>query len=204
MQFTSEWTKAECNLQDPRSLNSICHSVPIKPRIEASLSKIDVQLVKWDHILQELKLIDDMMSKNGVMSIKENNSRYPTVLSVDIVHSRRKIIQIILLSKIAFEILKNKLLGISNFEDIVIVLAPAIAVVKNIRASLISCLPESEDELGIISELLGCILIDAGQVGAYTLNFEIANEEALRLLNEASLTAEQNIKKMFSEISNYQ
>jgi hypothetical protein len=42
---------------------------------------------------------------------------------------------------------------------------------------------------------LGCILIDAGQVGAYTINFEIANEEAVYLLNEASLTAEQNIKK---------
>jgi hypothetical protein len=69
------------------------------------------------------------------------------------------------------------------------------AVVKNIRASLITSLPESEDELGIISELLGCILIDAGQVGAYTINFEIANEEAVYLLNEASLTAEQNIKK---------
>ena len=195
MKFTSEWAKAECNLQDPRSLNSICHSVPIKPRIDASLSKIDVQLVKWDHILQELKLIDDMMSTNRVLSIKEDNSRYPTVLSVDIVHSRRKIIQIILLSKIAFEILKNKLLRITNFEDIVIVLAPAMAVVKNIRASLIPSLPESEDELGIISELLGCILIDAGQVGAYTINFEIANEEAVYLLNEASLTAEQNIKK---------
>jgi hypothetical protein len=194
MQFTSEWAKAECNVQSLGRSNSISRRVPIKPRIDSLVCKIDVQIVKWDLILQDLKLIDDKMLNSRVLPIKENNSQYSAVPLVNIVHSRR-IIQILLLSKIAFEILKNKLLGISNFEDIVIVLAPAMAVVKNIRASLIPSLPESEDELGIISELLGCILIDAGQVGAYTINFEIANDEAVHLLNEASLTAEQNIKK---------
>jgi hypothetical protein len=194
MQFTSEWAKAECNLQSLRRSNSISRGVPLKPRIDSLVCKIDVQIVKWDLILQELKLIDDKRLNSRVLPIKENNSQYSAVPLVNIVYSRR-IIQILLLSKIAFEILKNKLLGISNFEDIVIVLAPAMAVVKNIRASLIPSLPESEDELGIISELLGCILIDAGQVGAYTINFKIANDEAVHLLNEASLTAEQNIKK---------
>jgi hypothetical protein len=194
MQFTSEWAKAECNVQSLGRSNSISRGVPIKPRIDSLVCKIDVQIVKWDLILQELKLIDDKRLNSMVLPIKENNSQYSAVPLVNIVHSRR-IIQILLLSKIAFEILKNKLLGISNFEDIVIVLAPAMAVVKNIRASLIPSLPESEDELGIISELLGCILIDAGQVGAYTINFKIANDEAVHLLNEASLTAEQNIKK---------
>jgi hypothetical protein len=195
MQFTSEWAKTECNLKSLRRSNSISRGVPIKPRIDSLVRKIDVQIVKWDHILQELKLIDDKMLNNRMLSIKENNSQYSMIPSVDNVQSKRRTIQILLLSKISFEVLKNKLLGISNFEDIVIVLAPAMAVVKNIRASLIPSLPESEDELGIISELLGCILIDAGQVGAYTINFEIANEEAVYLLNEASLTAEQNIKK---------
>ena len=83
--------------------------------------KIDVQIVEWDHILQDLKLIDDKMLTGKVLSIKENNSQCSMIPSVDIVHSRRRIIQILLLSKIAFEILKNKLLRISNFEDIVIV-----------------------------------------------------------------------------------
>ena len=182
-------------MQSPRRSNSISRGVSIKPRVDSLVCKIDVQIVEWDHILQDLKLIDDKMLTGKVLSIKENNSQYSMIPSVDIVHSRRRIIQILLLSKIAFEILKNKLLRISNFEDIVIVLAPAMAVVKNIRASLNPSLPESEDKLGNISELLGCILLDAGQVGAYTINFGTANEEAVHLLNEASLMAEQNIKK---------
>ena len=79
-------------------------------------------------------------------------------------------------------------------------MSPAMAAVKNIKTCLIPCIPESEEEIGIISELLGCILIDAGQVGGHTINFKIANEEAVRLLNEASVAAEQNIKKIFVDI----
>jgi hypothetical protein len=76
--------------------------------------------------------------------------------------------------------------------------------VKNIRACLVPCIPESEEELGIISELIGYILIDAGQVGGHTINFKVANEEAVCLLNEASVAAEQNIKKIFIDMPNYQ
>ncbi len=76
------------------------------------------------------------------------------------------------------------------------------AVVKSIRACLIPCIPESEEELVNISELLGCILIDAGQVGGHTINFKVANEEGIRLLNEASLAAEKDIKRIFIDIPN--
>ena len=165
------------------------------------LCKIDIQIVKFSRIIDELKSIDDKLLKKRALSIKENNSQYSTVLSLDIAHSRR-IIKILHFSKIAFEKLKTKLQAISNFGDIVNVLSPAMAVVKNIRASLIPCIPESEEELVNISELLGCILIDAGQVGGHIINFKVANEEAVRLLNEASLTAEEDIKKIFIDIPN--
>jgi hypothetical protein len=160
---------------------------------------MDIQIVKFGHLIDETKLIDDMLLEKRALSIKENNSQYSAVLSLDIAHSRR-IIKILHFSKIAFEILKNKLQAISNLDDIVDVLSPAMAAVKNIKTCLIPCIPESEEELGIISELLGCILIDAGQVGGHTINFKLANEEAVRLLNEASLAAEQNIKKIFVDI----
>ena len=167
------------------------------------LCKIDTQIVKFGLIIDELKSIDDKLLKKRALSINENNPQYSAVLSLDIAHSRR-IIKILHFSKIAFEKLKNKLQGISNFGDIVDVLSPAMAVVKSIRACLISCIPESEEELVNISELLGCILIDAGQVGGHTINFKVANEEAVRLLNEASLAAEKDVKKIFIDIPNYQ
>ena len=74
------------------------------------------------------------------------------------------------------------------------------AVVKNLRSSLTPLVPEMEEELGLISELLSGILVDAGQVGGYTINFETANEEAVRLIDEAAATVDQKMKEEFPGI----
>jgi hypothetical protein len=69
------------------------------------------------------------------------------------------------------------------------------ALVKNVRSSLTPFVPEMEEELGIISELLSGILVDAGQVGGYTINFETANEEAVRLIDESSGAVESKMRE---------
>ncbi len=197
MQFISKWLYVQHKFVDQPRANSLCQRVSLKPRIEELILKIDAQIINFNSIIHELKTIYDNLLNERQLSIKENNSQYSTLISADIINSTR-IIKTLHLSKIAFEKLKNKLQRISNFEDIVIGLAPAMTIVKNIRASLIQCIPESQEELGSISELIGCILIDAGQIGGYTINFKAANDEALRLLNEASLSAVQNINKFYS------
>lgn len=61
-------------------------------------------------------------------------------------------------------------------------------------------LPEAEGEIGEISSLLSSILVDAGQVGGYSLNFEAANEDAEKVLAEAAAVAEQRMKEKFPDI----
>jgi len=107
---------------------------------------------------------------------------------------------VVFLSRVALEKLVARLSSASDFGDLVIVLSPAMAVVKNLRSSLTPHVPEMEGELGIISELLSGILVDAGQVGGYTINFETANEEAVRLIDEASTTVERKMKEEFPGI----
>jgi division protein CdvB (Snf7/Vps24/ESCRT-III family) len=112
--------------------------------------------------------------------------------------------RIVFLAKVALEKLVVKLSSASDFGDLVIVLSPAMAVVKNLRSSLTPHVPEMEGELGIISELLSGILVDAGQVGGYTINFETANEEAARLIEEASMSVEQKMNEEFPGIPDVQ
>jgi division protein CdvB (Snf7/Vps24/ESCRT-III family) len=65
-------------------------------------------------------------------------------------------------------------------------------------------MPESKYEIGSISDLIGGILVDAGQIGSYTINFEIANEKASYMFNEASLIAEQKIKEEFPDLPDFE
>ncbi|MFL6369761.1 MAG: Snf7 family protein [Nitrososphaeraceae archaeon] len=197
MQFKSKWINPEPLLEDESKYDSsIKHRIPLKPRVDAVLKRIDFQISKLEIIANDLKSNDYEIFRNAMSLVKENNSEHARVYLSDLMQIR-KISKTVVLSKIVFENLKIQLNTISSIVDLVSLLSPTIAVVKNIRSSLIPYIPESEGEVGEISELLGGILIDAGQVGSYVINFEAANEKALHIINEALIFVEQKIKQEF-------
>jgi division protein CdvB (Snf7/Vps24/ESCRT-III family) len=193
--MNSRWVKSESILNDDQTV-SPKPGGPLKPRLDAVQKKIQIQISRLEELHGSLKTKDEEVFCKLVTSIKENNVQYSTVLSSDLARTRQ-LSRVVFLSKVTLEKLVAKLSSASDFGDLVIVLSPAMAVVKNLRSSLTPYVPEMEEELGIISELLSGILVDAGQVGGYTINFETANEEAARLIEEASTVAEQKIKEEF-------
>lgn len=198
--MNSRWVKSEsilCN--DDQTVSPPRPGGPLKPRLDAVQKKIQVQIARLEELHTSLKSKDDDVFRKLVDSIKENNAQYSIVLSSELARARQ-VSRVVSLSKVALEKLVARLSSASDFGDLVIVLSPAMSVVKNLRSSLTPHVPEMEVELGIISELLSGILVDAGQVGGYTINFETANEEAVRLIDEASLAVEQKMKEEFPGI----
>ena len=192
--MNSRWVKSESILNnDDQSVSPPKPGGPLKPRLDAVQKKIELQIARLEELHTLLKSKDEEVFLKLVSSIKENNAQYSTVLSSDLARARQ-VSKIVFMSRVALEKLIAKLSSASDFGDLVIVLSPAMAVVKNLRSALTSQVPEMEEELGIISELLSGILVDAGQVGGYTINFETANEEAVRLIEEASKVVEQKMK----------
>jgi division protein CdvB (Snf7/Vps24/ESCRT-III family) len=172
---------------------------PLKPRLDAVRRKIQVQIDRLEELRSIHKLNDNEILAKLMVSINENNSQRSTLLSSELAKARR-LSRALLLSSVALEQLISKLSSASDFGNLVIVLSPAMAVVKNLRSSITPYVPEMEGELGVISELLSGILVDAGQVGGFTINFETANEEAGRLIGEASQVVDQKIKEEFSKV----
>jgi len=197
--MNSRWVKSESILNnDDQAVSPPKPGGPLKPRLDAVQKKIQVQIGRLEELHGLLKSKDEEVFCKLVNSIKENN-QYSILLSSDLARSRQ-VSRVVFLSRVALEKLVARLSSASDFGDLVIVLSPAMAVVKNLRSSLTPHVPEMEGELGIISELLSGILVDAGQVGGYTINFETANEEAVRLIDEASTTVERKMKEEFPGI----
>ena len=192
--MNSRWVKSESILNDDQTVSPPKPGGPLKPRLDAVQKKIQVQISRLEELHGALKQKDEEAFRKLVASIKENNVQYSTVLSADLAKARQ-VSRVVFLSQVALEKLVAKLSSASDFGDLVIVLSPTMAVVKNLRSSLTPHVPEMEEELGIISELLSGILVDAGQVGGYTINFETANEEAVRFIEEASTAVEQKMKE---------
>jgi division protein CdvB (Snf7/Vps24/ESCRT-III family) len=206
--MNSRWVKSESILNGNDVSSNNNHDLiaslpkpggPLKPRLDAVRKKIQVQIDRLEELHSIHRLKDNEILGKLMVSINENNTQHSTLLSSELARSRR-LSRVLLLSSVALEKLISKLSSASDFGNLVIVLSPAMAVVKNLRSLITPYVLEMEGELGIISELLSGILVDAGQVGGFIINFETANEEAVRLIGEASQVVDQKMKEEFSKV----
>ncbi len=172
---------------------------PLKPRLDALRKKIQVLINRLEELHSINRPRNSEISSKLMVSINENNTQHSTLLSSELARARQ-LSRALLLTSVALEKLVSKLSSASDFGDLVIILSPAMAVVKNLRSSITPYVPEMEGELGVISELLSGILVDAGQVGGFTINFKTANEEGVRFIGEVSLVVDQKMKEEFSKV----
>lgn len=174
MRYKSRWVKSEFKTANNRE-NSNC--VSLQPRIEVIRSHITEQII-------ELERVRCQSNPTGIArNTTFINDAYYSDFSERVSNPNPNQIT---LSKTLLERLVNQLNKVSDLGDLVIVLTPAVAILKNIRSFLNPCIPDSCQELRFIGELMEIVLVDAAQLGGYTLNFQTANESALQLIAEAS------------------
>ena len=172
---------------------------PLKPRLDAVRKKIEVLIDRLEELHGINRPRDNEILRKLMVSINENNTQHCTLLSSELSRARQ-LSRALLMTSLALEKLISKLSSASDFGDLVIILTPSMAVVKNLRSSITPYLPEMEGDLGVISELLSGILVDAGQVGGFTINFETANEEAVRFIGEVSRLVDEKMEEEFSKV----
>ncbi|MDQ3848532.1 MAG: hypothetical protein M3261_06215 [Thermoproteota archaeon] len=206
--MNSRWVKSESileNSEEDRSYNyEKTHPLPkpggpLKPRLDAVAKKIKVQIDRVEEICRLNRLKANDIFTKLMIAIRDNNVQHSTVLSSELSRTRQ-VSRVLLVSSVGLEKLVSKLSSTSGFADLVTVLSPSMSVVKNLRSSLTPHIPEMEIELGLISELLSGILVDAGQVGGLTINFENANEQAARIIKEVSEVADQKMEEDFPKL----
>jgi division protein CdvB (Snf7/Vps24/ESCRT-III family) len=71
---------------------------------------------------------------------------------------------------------------------------------RSVSAGLVGVLPEAENELGDIGNMLSGLMFDAGQSSGFSLNFNSVNEDAAKILGEAAAVAEQKISANFPDL----
>jgi hypothetical protein len=182
MESSSKWVISEsCPEKNIKGQFLRCE-VSLKPRIEAIQNNINKLIMRIDRTMpQSIDPMNKISEHNKINAVHLSGSYIPGLLPT------QKLIPVIQVSKILLERLASQLRNVSDLADIVIVLCPAILIIKNIRFPLISCFPEASRELGYLCEMLKVVLVDAAQLGGYTINFKTANETALNLISEAAI-----------------
>ncbi|MDA4123848.1 MAG: Snf7 family protein [Thaumarchaeota archaeon] len=197
--FAGKWEKQNNQSFGTKVKDSVRNPGPLKPRLDLAVRQIQVQVAKLDSTTNKLRERDNSIFGKVVASLQKHDTQHASVFANELAEIR-KMNKMVTQAKLALEQIVLRLNTITELGDIVVTLTPAMAVIRNVKQGLVGVLPEAESEIGEISGLLSSILVDAGTVGGYSLNFEAANEDAEKILSEASAVAEQRMKDKFPEI----
>jgi len=198
-QFASNWEKSNNGGFGQRVRGSVQNPGPLKPRLDMAVRQIQVQVAKLDGTCAKLRERDSSIFNKVVIAMQKHDSQHAAVYANELAEVR-KMSRMVTQAKLALEQITLRLNTVTELGDIVVTLTPAMAVIRSVRQGLVSVLPEAEGEIGEISGLLSSVLVDAGTVGGYSLNFEAANEDAEKVLAEAAAVAESRMKEKFPEI----
>ena len=197
--FAGKWEKQQNQNLGSKLKDSVRNPGPMKPRLDLAVRQIQVQIAKLDSTSTKLRERDNSIFNKVVGSLQKHDTQHASVFANELAEIR-KMNKMVTQAKLALEQIVLRLNTITELGDIVVTLTPAMAVIRGVKQGLTGVLPEAESEIGEISGLLSSILVDAGTVGGYSLNFEAANEDAEKIMAEASAVAEQRMKERFPEI----
>ena len=172
---------------------------PLKPRLDFAVRRIELQTQKLDQATERFSQRDKSIFARIVDSYTKHDTARANVFANELAEVR-KMERLIINAGLALEQIVLRLRTVTELGDVVSTLGPAVGVLRSVRAGLASVFPEAENELGEIGNLLSGIMIEAGQSSGMTLNFDTVNEDAQRILTEASTVAEQRIKEKFPEL----
>ena len=197
--FSNNWEKKQGRRFTSRFTEGLKNPGPIKPRIDQATRQLQIQIAKLDTAASKLKIRDASMFSKVVSAVEKHDPQHASVYANELTELRR-MGKMITQAKLALEQVVLRLGTITEMGDVAATLAPTVSVIRGVREGLAAVIPEATGDIGEISSLLSTILVDAGSIGGTSLNFEIANEEAEKTLEEAAAVAEQRMKERFPEI----
>ena len=198
-QFSGNWDQKKGPGLGEKLRVRVNQSEPLKPRLDQANRQIQAVVGRLDATLAKIRDKDTTLFNKMVSSVQKHDSARASIYANELAELR-KMNRMVTQSRLALEQIMLRLNTITDMGDIVTTLAPATSIVGSLRQSLTGMMPEAENGMSEISSMLSGILVDAGSVSGSSLNFEVANEEAERVLSEAAAVAESRMEGAFPEI----
>lgn len=201
MSFISKWTKSEKPSFVERVKNTIKSPPPLKPRIEQAQRKLQLQISRLDSVSFKLREKDQALFRKIVSAVQQHDMQYSAVLSNEL-SQIRKISKMVNHAKLALEQIQIRMSTITELGDVVVALNPAMAVVKNVKSGLVGMMPEVDNEMEEVSQLLGSILVESAQVpnSSPTLTHDATNSDVQSILDEAASIVENSVKNKLPDL----
>ncbi|MGD6805970.1 MAG: Snf7 family protein [Candidatus Bathyarchaeia archaeon] len=172
----------------------------LKEKITMATQRIDAQTRMLDAAVSRFQNRDREVFNRIVKAMANRDQARANILATEL-SEIRKVETMLSQASLGLQSVSMRLSTVSEMGDIVSVLSPAKGMLNSIRSEMCSIMPEASQELGNIGNLLTDICSQTSQSSDMQVNTTMASADALQILEEAEVAAENRLKDRLPEIS---
>ncbi len=192
----NKWSKPQSPGLSQRINDAIKPKGSLKPRVEMAVKRLQAQVSKLDNMLTKLKQRDEQIFQRIVTATQQHDAHTGKVLSNELVEIR-KVSRILGNARMALEQIELRLTTFHDLGDTVVTIMPTIGLMKSLKSSLVKFMPEADQEVNRMTEMLGGLMTDTFSSDA-TFGIEATtNAESDKILQEAAAVAETAVNEKF-------
>jgi len=201
VQFSKKWVKEDSQSRLERLKDSVKPEDPLKTRVEEARRLIQVQSKKLNSNLTKIKARDSFIFEKMTTAVQKHDINMCSALSKELADVRRTA-KILSQTTVILDQLIIRLNTFGDKGDLVSNIAPVVGSIRNVQSGLAKVMPEAENAIGEIGSVLSDVVMNAGRLEGLTLDFKIANEDAEKILAEATAIADQKMESDFPKLPN--
>ncbi len=198
--FAKKW---ESKREEASFVDSIRESVrqppPLKPRLDHAIRRLDLQINRLDQASERFSQKDKSLFSKIVDAYAKHDTAHANIYANELAEVR-KMEKLVMNARLALDQVVLRMKTVTEFGDLVSTLGPCIGVLRSVNVGLCGVLPEAENELSDIGNMLSGLMFDCGTSSGMSLNFNSVNEDASKILAEAATVAEQRVNANFPDL----
>lgn len=194
--FQNKWAKPVTPGITERINEAVKPKGALKPRVEMAVKRLQGQISKLDNMLTKLKQRDEKIFNRIVIATQQHDTHGSKVLSNELAEVR-KVSRVLGNARMALEQIELRLTTFHDLGDTVVTIMPTIGLMKSLKSSLVKFMPEADQEVTRMTEMLGGLMTDTFS-GDSSFGIEPStNAESDKILQEAAAIAETAVDEKF-------
>ena len=194
--FQNKWSKPPTPGITEKINEAIKPKGALKPRVEMAVKRLQGQISKLDNMLTKLKQRDEQIFNRIVVATQQHDTHTTKVLSNELVEIR-KVSRVLGNARMALDQIELRLTTFHDLGDTVVTIMPTIGLMKSLKSSLVKFMPEADQEVNRMTEMLGGLMTDTFS-GDSSFGIETTtNAESDKILQEATAVAESAVGEKF-------
>ncbi|RLG39383.1 MAG: hypothetical protein DRO01_05745 [Thermoproteota archaeon] len=193
MDFKEVWTGKKGGFAESLKKN-LAPQKNLRPKLENAIKLLQKQMTKLDVSIRNLREKDRVYFAKVVESIKNHDRTMATLYANELVEIR-KALKVLKQARYAIHSVVVRLKTVESISDAAAEILPAMQVLRNVKGMVSYILPIAEDGLNEVGSLLQDIMWEATQTGESAIDMTAANDEAIKILNEAERLAQEDMRK---------